>query len=135
MKDLFKTSKGKYVAPVPIENKLGASPLIEAVCVGGSNQPETFALVLLSEEARKSLADEGRREEMSGELEALMNQVNEGLDPHEHMAFTVIVNEPWTIDNGFLTPTMKLRRNIVEAHYEPRVTGWFKQKQPVIWES
>ncbi|MDP9142677.1 MAG: AMP-binding protein [Pseudomonadota bacterium] len=135
VKDLFKTSKGKYVAPVPIENKLGASPLIEAVCVGGSNQPETFALVLLSEETRKTLADEGRREEVANELETLMDQVNEGLDPHEHMAFTVIVNEPWTIDNGFLTPTMKLRRNIVEAHYEPRVAAWFKKKQPVIWES
>ncbi len=135
VKDLFKTSKGKYVAPVPIENKLGASPLIEAVCVGGANQSETFALVLLSEETRNSLGNEGRRDEVAGDLATLMNEVNEGLDPHEQMAFTVIVSEPWTIDNGFLTPTMKLRRNIVEAHYEPRISNWFKKKQPVIWEA
>jgi long-chain acyl-CoA synthetase len=134
VKELFKTSKGKYVAPVPIENKLGSHPKIEAVCVGGANQPATFALVLLSEDARKHIAAGGDRGEIGTELTSLMEQVNETLDPHEQIQFTVVVKDTWNIDNGFLTPTMKIRRNIIEKRYEPCVDQWFGSRKTVIWE-
>lgn len=134
VKDLFKTSKGKYVAPVPIENKLGAHPRIEVSCVCGADQSATFAKVLLAEDTRKQLAAGGDREAVSAELAALMNEVNQTLDPHEQMEFMVVVKDVWAIDNGFLTPTMKIKRNVIEKHYEPRVEGWFKARQPVIWE-
>ncbi|MEQ1440161.1 AMP-binding protein [Fontimonas sp. SYSU GA230001] len=135
VKELFKTSKGKYVAPVPIENKLGAHPKIEVVCVGGANQPATFALILLSEEQRKAAADAAAREAINAEFKTLMDEVNQSLDPHEQLEFAVVVKEPWTIDNGFLTPTMKIKRNVIEKRYEPMVEQWFKTRQPVIWES
>lgn len=134
VKELFKTAKGKYVAPVPIENKLGTHPKVEAVCVGGANQPATFALVLLSEETRKIVAGGGDKSAISAELAALVQQVNAQIDPHEQMQFAVVVKEPWTIDNGSLTPTMKIRRNVIEKRYEPRVEGWFAKNEPVIWE-
>lgn len=134
VKELFKTSKGKYVAPVPIENKLGANPKIEVVCVGGANQPATFALILLSEEQRKVATDNTARAAINAEFKALMDEVNQGLDPHEQLEFAVVVKEPWTIDNGFLTPTMKIKRNVIEKRYEPMVEQWFKKRQPVIWE-
>jgi long-subunit acyl-CoA synthetase (AMP-forming) len=135
VKELFKTSKGKYVAPVPIENRLADHPKIEAVCVGGANQPSTFALVLLSEEARRSLADSAARESIGADIVDLMKRTNAGLDPHEQLEFAVVVNETWTIDNGFLTPTMKIRRNIIEKHYEPRLDGWYAARKKVIWEA
>ncbi|HEY0914413.1 MAG TPA: AMP-binding protein [Solimonas sp.] len=135
VKELFKTSKGKYVAPVPIENKLGSHPKIEAVCIGGANQPATFALVLLSEDARKHIAAGGDRAEIGTELTSLMEQVNETLDPHEQIQFTVVVKDTWNIDNGFLTPTMKIRRNIIEKRYEPNVDQWFGSRKTVIWEN
>jgi len=135
IKELFKTSKGKYVAPVPIENKLGSHPKIEAVCVGGANQPATFALVMLSEDARKELAAGGDRGAIGSELGSLMDQVNATLDPHEQIQFAVVVKDAWGIDNGFLTPTMKIRRNIIEKRYEPSVDRWFEARQSVIWES
>jgi len=135
VKELFKTSKGKYVAPVPIENRLGAHPKVEAVCVGGANQPATFALVLLSEDARKQAGQNGAREAIARELGSLVEEVNASLDPHEQLQFAVVVKEAWTIDNGFLTPTMKIRRNIIEKRYEPMVERWFETRQPVIWES
>jgi len=135
VKELFKTSKGKYVAPVPIENKLGSHPKIEAVCVGGANQPATFALVMLSEDARKELAAGGDRGAIGSELGSLMDQVNATLDPHEQIQFAVVVKDAWGIDNGFLTPTMKIRRNIIEKRYEPSVDRWFEARQSVIWES
>ncbi|TAJ53249.1 MAG: AMP-binding acetyl-CoA synthetase [Nevskiaceae bacterium] len=135
VKELFKTSKGKYVAPVPIENKLGAHPKLEVVCVGGANQPATFALALLSEDTRKHLAGGGDRGAIETELGSLMDEVNASLDPHEQLQFITVVREPWTIDNGFLTPTMKIRRNIIEKHYEPQLERWYQQRQAVVWDS
>ncbi len=134
VKELFKTSKGKYVAPVPIENRLGTHPKIECVCVGGANQPATFALVLLAEEARKAVADEGARKSTADELSHLLDQTNAALDPHEQMEFAVVVREPWTIDNGMLTPTMKIKRNVIEKKYEPQLARWYDAGQKVIWE-
>jgi long-chain acyl-CoA synthetase len=134
VKELFKTSKGKYVAPVPIENKLGSHPRIECVCVAGANQAATFALVLLSEETRQRMAAGGDKAAVGSELTSLMQQVNEALDPHEQIQFAVVVKEPWTINNGFLTPTMKIRRNVIEKHYEPSVERWFARNETVIWE-
>jgi long-chain acyl-CoA synthetase len=134
VKELFKTAKGKYVAPVPIENKLGSHPKIEAVCVGGANQGATFALVLLSEDQRKALAAGLDREALAAELQAQMEQTNASLDPHEQLQFLVVVKDAWSIDNGFLTPTMKIRRNIIEKRYEPMTDAWFSARQTVIWE-
>ncbi len=134
VKELFKISKGKYVAPAPIENKIINHPKIEAVCVGGANQPATFAQVMLSDEAKAEAANAELRGELEKEVEALIREVNETLDHHERMQFAVIVKETWGIENGFLTPTMKIKRNVIEEHYEPQVEKWFAAKKPVIWE-
>ncbi len=134
VKELFKTSKGKYVAPVPIENKLGAHPKVEAVCVSGANQSATFALVLLSEDTRKAVSAGAPKDSIDAELKSLLEEVNQGIDPHEQLAFAVVVKEPWTIDNGALTPTMKIRRNIIEDRYAPKIDRWFEQRSAVIWE-
>jgi len=134
VKELFKTTKGKYVAPVPIENRLSSHPKIEAVCVCGANQSATYALMMLSEDTRKALATGLPREALGRELSGLVSEVNAGLDPHEQLEFAVVVKEPWTTDNGFLTPTMKIRRSIIERRYEPHVEHWFETRQRVIWE-
>jgi long-subunit acyl-CoA synthetase (AMP-forming) len=135
VKDLFKTSKGKYVAPVPIENRLGAHHRIEAVCVAGANQPATFALVLLSEDTRNALLGGAGRADVSAELAALISEVNEKLEPHEQLAFAVVVSDPWTVESGLLTPTVKIRRDAIEKHYEPHVEGWFSRGEKVIWQA
>lgn len=135
VKELFKTSKGKYVAPVPIENRLGAHPKLEVVCVGGADRSATFALALLSEDTRKQLAGGGLdRDTVGAELSTLRDEVNAGLDPHERLQFIAVVREPWTIDNGLLTPTMKIRRSQIEAHYQSKLDGWYASRQPVLWE-
>ena len=134
VKELFKTSKGKYVAPVPIENKLGAHPAIEVVCVGGANQPATLGLVLLSDELRRQQAAGSLdKEALAAELSALTQEVNSTLDPHEQLQCLVVVPEVWGIENGFLTPTMKIKRNVIEAHYENRVEEWMGARQTVIF--
>jgi long-chain acyl-CoA synthetase len=90
---------------------------------------------MLSDDARRALADAAAREAMSADLVDLMSRTNADLDPHEQLEFAVVVSETWSIDNGFLTPTMKIRRNIIEKHYEPRLDGWYAARKKVIWET
>ena len=135
VKELFKISKGKYVAPAPIENKLTNHWAIEAVCVAGANQPATFVQIMLCEEARATAQTEDGRTELEQEISILLDEVNATLDHHERMQFGVVVKDEWSIENGFLTPTMKIKRNILEKHYEPSIEGWYKAKKKVLWES
>lgn len=133
VKDLFKTSKGKYVVPVPIENRFN-HPKAEVVCVAGANQPQPCLMVLLSEEAREELDAGGSRDELEKELAAELDEVNGACEAHEKLAFAVIVREPWTMENGMLTPTMKIKRNVIEDFYNQKMDDWFSQKKKIVWE-
>jgi long-subunit acyl-CoA synthetase (AMP-forming) len=134
VKELFKTSKGKYVAPAPIENKL-THPKIEAVCVTGPAHPQPFVLMMLSPEAKKELRDPQSRAILVGELQALLESVNSTLEDHEKLHYIVTVKDIWTIDNGFLTPTLKIKRNVIEDYYLPKAPRWFQLGQTVILEA
>lgn len=136
VKELFKTSKGKYVAPVPIENKLNNHPKVEVICVTGPSEPQPFALFMLSLDAQNEIKrGELSREQLSGEFAKLLAEVNATLEDHEKLDYVVVVKDQWTIENGFLTPTMKIKRNIVEDKYMPHAEEWLKKRQKVIWES
>lgn len=129
LKDLFKTSKGKYVAPAPIEKKLLEHSLISQVCVVGSGESHALALCMLT---TTSIAD---RTQLSQTLSAIRKKVNEQLDPHEQLAkLVVVVREEWTIANGFITPTLKIRRNSIDAHYGPFYAGWLLAEHDAVWE-
>lgn len=133
VKDLFKTSKGKYVVPVPIEGRFN-HPHVEAVCVAGANQPQPCVMVMLSEESQSSLGNASHKDELECELAAEVDAVNAETESHQQLAFAVVVREPWTMENGMLTPTMKIKRNVIEAHYADRMDDWYGQKQKVILE-
>jgi long-subunit acyl-CoA synthetase (AMP-forming) len=133
VKDLFKTSKGKYVVPVPIENRFN-HPKAEVVCVAGANQPQPCLMVLLSEEARDELDRGGDRAELEQELARELDAINAQSEAHEQVAFVVVVKEPWTMENGMLTPTMKIKRNVIEDFYNQKMDEWFGKKSKVIWE-
>ncbi len=133
VKDLFKTSKGKYVVPVPIESRFN-HPMVEVVCVAGANQPQPCLMVLLSEEARSQLEAGGDRAELEHELAQQLDAVNAECEAHEKLAFVVVVKEPWTMENGMLTPTMKIKRNVIEDFYNRKMDDWFGQKKKVVWE-
>ncbi|MBU2952595.1 AMP-binding protein [Marinobacter sp. F3R08] len=134
IKEIFKTSKGKYIAPAPIENRLMSHDAIEMVCVSGANQTQPHALVMLGEEIRPKMADEAFRQEIEQSFRQLIADVNKTVDPHEQLAFITVVSDEWSIENSFLTPTMKLKRNVVEDAYQEKVDHWYAQRQPVIWQ-
>lgn len=132
VKEIFKTSKGKYVAPAPIENKLLNQRVIEQACVSGAGQPQPHALVVLSEEARVAVR-QGKRQTLEGELAAHLEQLNKGLDRIEQLQFLSVVRDEWTAENGFLTPTLKIMRSKIEDAYKNQVAGWYAQNRRVIW--
>jgi long-chain acyl-CoA synthetase len=135
VKELFKTSKGKYVAPVPIENLLNNSAHVEMCCVTGSGHPQPFALILLAEEIRPKLSDSNMRAQMEAELEALLKEVNKEVEAFERLEFLAIVKDAWLIENGFLTPTMKMKRSILEDTYGPKADEWYAARRRVVWET
>ena len=64
----------------------------------------------------------------------MLKQVNGTLEDHEKLDYVVLVQQPWTIDSGFLTPTMKIRRDAIETCYLPNADAWLTRRQKVIWE-
>ncbi len=135
VKEQFKTSKGKYVVPAPIESKLIADPDFESCCLMGAGLTHPFAVAVLTEEARTRTADPQARRAFEEKLRARLEQVNSQLDPHERLAFIAIVDGPWTIANGLMTPTLKIRRSALETMYMSLVDRWVAQNKPVVWES
>jgi len=135
LKEQFKTSKGKYVMPAPIESQLLAHPVVDACCLMGAGLPRPFALVLLAEDTRKATVRLTERAPVEQTLLDLMNAVNTGLDPHEQLGFVAVAQGPWTVGNGLVTPTLKIRRNVLEDRYRPCVDDWMRQNRPVVWES
>lgn len=128
MKDVFKTAKGKYVAPVPIEGLLGQEPIIEQLCVIGYGMPQPIALLQLAESAMK-----GNREEVNARLEAARVRVNDQLESHAKIRGILVVKTPWNIENGVLTPTMKIKRHLLEQKYAQVGDRW-PSSQVVVWE-
>ncbi|UBM07907.1 AMP-binding protein [Cupriavidus metallidurans] len=134
VKDQFKTAKGKYVAPVPIEAKLGEHPRVESVCVTGPGRPQPFVLATLNEETWRELAQGGDRNALAGELEALLDEVNARLETHERLDKIVVLREPWTIERGQMTPTMKIRRAVIEGDYLWKSPQWDSAPSRVVFD-
>jgi long-subunit acyl-CoA synthetase (AMP-forming) len=132
VKEIFKTSKGKYVAPAPIENRLLSNGVLEQACVAGSNMAQPYALVVLAEHIRKSeqLKD---RAGLTKLIDDHIQQLNRELDPHEQLEKVVVMADEWTVDNGLLTPTLKLKRAAIEAKYSGMVGGWYATREAIIW--
>ncbi|MGB1221761.1 MAG: AMP-binding protein, partial [Alcanivoracaceae bacterium] len=131
VKEIFKTEKGKYVAPAPIENRLVSQPGVEQACVMGPGLSQPIALLSLSVEERDRLMGPDR-ERFQGELEELLKRVNGQLDAHERLRCLVVVPEEWSVENGMVTPTLKLKRNVLEDHYQQNIDKWASQKG-VVW--
>jgi long-chain acyl-CoA synthetase len=134
LKEIFKTSKGKYVAPVPIENLLNCDSHLELSCVSGPGRPACYATVQLAENMRPRVDDQAFREEITPALEALLAQVNEQVEEYERVQFLAVVRDEWDIANDFLTPTLKIKRNVVESAYNDYLDEWYASGKKVIWQ-
>lgn len=134
IKELFKTDKGKYVAPQPIEKQFAQHPMIGMVCVTGIGLPQPLAIVSLADEVQAQLAAATvSAKSLSDVLKELLLKVNTDLEAHEKLSCVVVASNAWTMQNGMLTPTMKIRRSHVEASYAAHFDAWITQGKPVVW--
>jgi len=129
VKDIFKTLKGKYVAPAPIEGALARNTDIDQMCFVGTGLKQPIMTVTLTPEAQKK-----SRPEVEAGLVADMKSVNANLEPHEEIAKCLILKDAWTIDNGMMTPTMKVKRNEVEKRFLPLIEKHAQNRDMVGWE-
>lgn len=127
VKDLFKTTKAKYVAPSPIEIKIACNTDIEQVCVVGADLPQPIALIILSEAGKKKI-----KEELYTGLKEMMEQINASLDTHEELEKVVVLSDEWTVENGLVTPTFKIKRREIEKKYLPNYERWYNQKGMIV---
>lgn len=128
VKDLFKTSKAKYVAPSPIELKLSKNENVEQVCVVGTGIPQPIALVIPSDGGR-ALGNEALKES----LNATLSEVNPLLEHHERLQNIVVLDEPWTPENGVLTPSLKIKRNEVDKRFGSQYENWYEKGKGVLF--
>ncbi len=96
--------------------------------------PQPFGLVMMSEEARALAASQEGRARLDRSYEALLHQVNASLDQHEALGFLAVVKDEWAIENGFVTPTMKIKRAAIEESYQPSFDAWNDAGQAVVWQ-
>lgn len=128
VKDQFKTDKGKYISPSSIEMRLMDHNVVEQACVVGMGIPQPIGLIVLSAQAQPA-----GRSSQATILNSLRTRINVQLESHEKIEKLIVISEPWTVENGLMTPTLKIKRNEVEKIYEPYYKEWFHHEESVIW--
>jgi long-chain acyl-CoA synthetase len=127
IKDQFKTSKGKYVDPAIIESLFGRNPDIEQVCVMGSGRKQPIAVVVLNE------IFQGRGDAIQRSLLNTLNEINSELESDQRLDHLIVSDKSWTVENQLLTPTLKIRRHELEAHYANLLEAVLDD--PVVWQN
>jgi long-chain acyl-CoA synthetase len=134
VKDLFKTGKGKYVAPAPIEDKLVMHEAVEACVVTGANLGQPLGIVMLSAEYVERVSEAGVRSELEQSLADHLKHINATLDPHERLQCVVVATMAWTVENDLITPTFKVKRNRIEDLYASNYERWESSGKKVLWQ-
>jgi long-subunit acyl-CoA synthetase (AMP-forming) len=125
-KEQFKSAKGKYVAPAPIENLIGRNNDVEQVCVMGQGRKQPIALVVMNEKNKTRTAAN------QNGLEKTLHIVNKKLEKHQQLDHIIVLKDNWTIENELLTPTMKIKRSSIEAKFADYLEKDLDNK--VCWE-
>lgn len=126
-KDTFKTAKGKFVSPVPIEKKLFEYSRVEMMCLIGLGLPAPILLVV------PHSFPNFNRQRYERSTEKVIAKMNAQLESHEQIKGVLMIKDPWSIENGILTPTLKIKRHVLEQKYHETGQNWPKG-QLVIWE-
>lgn len=139
-KELIKTSGGKFIAPQPIENSLKLSPLVGVAALLGDRRKFPAVIIspnftLLEQWARDNKIPFGTREELVAhpkvqELYAeIVEGINQNLARFEKLKRVIVVPDEFTIENGVLTPSLKLRRRVVEERYRKQIDDLYAQAE------
>jgi long-chain acyl-CoA synthetase len=137
-KEIFKTSGGKYIAPLMIENKLKESPFIEQVMVIGENRKYPSALIVpafayIRDWAKKNSINIHTNADIAAHpqvMEAILRDVektNENLAQYERIKNPALIDKEWTIDGGEMTPKLSLKRKVIMKENEKLIERIYQQ--------
>ena len=130
VKDMFKTSKGKYIEPLLLEAYFADIVDLEQICVAGLGLPQPILLGVASE-VGKAKGDKALEEMLAKRLD----EVNAQLSGYKKIATVIVTKDEWTVDNGLTTPTLKIKRNQVDKKYQTNYQDWYASDQKVIFEA
>ncbi len=129
VKDTFKTSKGKFIVPAPIEWEFGHNSDIEQICIVGLGCPQPMALIVPSE-----MGAAKPKAELKASLEKTLKEVNTKMPNYRKVSTIVITKDVWGVENGLLTPTLKVKRNVMNKRYQDLFMGWHEDAESVVFE-
>jgi len=128
LREAFKTAKGLFVAPEPLETPFAQLVYVDQVCVVGLGLKQPLLLATLSELGRQT-----PRSQVEADFLQILERVNEPLPPYQRLARIILLPDTWSIENGILTPTLKVRRSQVHQRYSPFYEAWENDPRPIIW--
>jgi long-chain acyl-CoA synthetase len=126
--DQFKTNKAKFIAPAPIEMKLLINKDIEQVCVVGMGIPQPIAMITLSLSGKSKSKDI-----LTQSLRETLAEINRVLETYERVEKAIVLPESWTIENGLMTPTLKIKRVELERIYVSKYPEWYSHAETIVW--
>ena len=128
VKDMFKTSKGKYIEPGVLESYFGKINDFSQICVVGLNCTQPILLAVPTEIAVQN------KDIVSKKLSKVLIDINEKLDNYKKISKIILVREDWVPENGMTTPTLKIKRAKIDEKFSPMYNNWEKSEKTVIWE-
>ncbi len=129
VKDAFKTSKGSYVTPNPMEEVMMKNDYIEQVCVAGLGIPQPIAMVNLSE-----IGLAANKNVVENSLVESIQAANQQRAKYEKISTVIVDNDLWSAENGMLTPTLKVKRWKLDELYREDYLNWHEADGKVIWK-
>jgi long-chain acyl-CoA synthetase len=128
IKDTFKTSKGKFIVPAPMEWLFEQNENIEQICILGLGCPQPIGILILSEIGVK-VDNDLLIKSLIGTLE----KVNAEVQSYTKISTLVVTNEQWTVENGLCTPTLKVKRNELHKKFQMQLEDWHDQSENIIF--
>ena len=128
VKDIFKTSKGKYIEPHLIEEKFEKSNLFQQLCIVGLGLVQPILLAVPNEQA---LNDKEKTEES---LKKILLDFNSTADGYKKVKKIILLSEDWTPENGLTTPTLKIKRAKIDEAFSSKYQNWYNASEEVLWE-
>ncbi len=129
VKDNFKTSKGKFIEPLTLEYYFGKFNEFEQMCIVGLGNPQPILLVFLSE-----IGSSMDKIKLENKFSEELSKINSKLEPYKKISTIVLVNEPWTVENGLVTPTLKVKRPMIDKRYSKNYQKWHANSSKIVWE-
>jgi long-subunit acyl-CoA synthetase (AMP-forming) len=130
VKDNFKTAKGKYIVPAPIEWKFAHNEDIEQLCVAGLGLSQPMIIIVPSAIGLKK-----DKKVLEQSLLESFHKANKEVGGYKMLSHLIIAKEPWTVENGILTPTLKVKRAKIDQAYLNKMEKWQESNDLIIWET